>query len=59
MSVKCPKFEKGLPASPVRGREGLAALATKYHASSFLKDHNTLGVKGINSYKLDFIFIKP
>ena len=27
-SVNYPKFETGLPASPVRGREGLAMLAT-------------------------------
>ena len=29
-SVKYPQFEKGMPASPVRGREGMAALATFY-----------------------------
>ena len=27
-SVKYPRFEAGLPASPVRGREGLAALVS-------------------------------
>ena len=30
-SVKYPRFVKGLPGSPVRGREGLAALASYHH----------------------------